>query len=774
MPSRFRPRLDRLDDRLTPAGFDVSAPFTPVTTAAQSDGKVVVVGTVPGGHTGVEGDRQSDLGITRVTADGATDPTFNGGRVLRVRVRPTDQTYPVGVAVGPDGKVTVLAQTRETLNMPTVGGVALTVVVRVNPDGTPDAGFGCQGTRVFTLEESPGFEERPTALAVGPDGSTVVVGSQTSMESDFLAVRLTPAGGFDPAFDGDGRAQIAVPVNGQRVAMPNDVAVLPDGRVVIGGTASESALGVYDATGRYSDPRSRVAVVRLTPGGAPDAGFDGDGVALVGALPAADTTSGLNDMAVLPDGRVAVVASGGPLSPVGVYTAHLLMLTADGALDPAFDGDGRADLPAADGWYDARPAEVAACPDGSLVVAGRERRLRADPSESRAFVTALLADGRPDPSFTRLTKSPASPWYDSIPRVAARPDGSAVLVIPSVGTAGEVGAVSADGQTFLPFTLPADAGPPVGCGVDESPDPSPRQVAPEPVYDFPWAVPVAQPSLVVPPSVPVEDTAPRRETLAPPLPTPDAPTATPVAARVVTDGPRVSVVSRADGQVLLPAFAPFEASYTGTLNAVLADLDGDGVPELVVAPESGGGPVVAVFRTDGVELARFYGIDDVTFRGGARVAAGDLDGDGAADLVVTAGPGGGPRVAVFDGRQLAGTRRKLVGDFFAFEEGQRGGATVAAGDVTGDGWADLTFGAGQGGGPRVRVLDGSSLMTAKLRVVADYFAGDPAARDGVTVGRPRVGSVTTTTAGRSQAWAVRAGEEPVVFNGAVVEPAAVG
>jgi hypothetical protein len=114
------------------------------------------------------------------------------------------------------------------------------------------------------------------------------------------------------------------------------------------------------------------------------------------------------------------------------------------------------------------------------------------------------------------------------------------------------------------------------------------------------------------------------------------------------------------------------------------------------------------------------------FLGGIFVAAGDVTGDGRADIVTGAGPGGGPHVRVFDGV----TGAEILG-FFAYAPGFLGGVRVAAGDVDGDGRADVVTGAGPGGGPHVRVFDG--VTGAEVR---SFFAYDPGFLGGVFVGAP--------------------------------------
>lgn len=204
---------------------------------------------------------------------------------------------------------------------------------------------------------------------------------------------------------------------------------------------------------------------------------------------------------------------------------------------------------------------------------------------------------------------------------------------------------------------------------------------------------------------------------------------------------------------LIAEVTPF-LDFTGGVYVAAGDFNNDGFAEVVVTPDEGGGPVVAVYRGvdlasgKGVELVRYFGIQDDAFRGGARAAVGDINGDNVPDIVVSAGFLGGPRIQIWDGVTIAAGVKPTtsLANFFAFEETLRNGAFVAVGDVDGDGVGDLIFGGGPGGGPRVRIADGAALLAAgnfgtldstatgiPELTVGNFFAGDENSRGGVRV-----------------------------------------
>src|SRR5581483_11561510 len=105
------------------------------------------------------------------------------------------------------------------------------------------------------------------------------------------------------------------------------------------------------------------------------------------------------------------------------------------------------------------------------------------------------------------------------------------------------------------------------------------------------------------------------------------------------------------------------------------------------------------------------------------VAVADVNHDGVSDIITAPGPTGGPHIRVFsgvDGRPLSGP----VGSFLAYDSRFTGGVTVAAADVNNDGFADIITGADAGAAPHVKVFSGKDGTLLKSFLAFDgTFAG---------------------------------------------------
>ncbi len=202
----------------------------------------------------------------------------------------------------------------------------------------------------------------------------------------------------------------------------------------------------------------------------------------------------------------------------------------------------------------------------------------------------------------------------------------------------------------------------------------------------------------------------------PPAPTVKAPLLQQVRGRyaVGTNGGGTAQVNVYDARTgaMLGIVNPFGHNYRGAVSVATGDVTGDGIADIVVGAGQGRQPTVKVF--DGATLREVASFDaySATFKGGLTVAVGDVTGDGRADVVTGAGLGSLSQVKVFDGRQLLPTATRMgaavaVRNFVAFTDGFRGGVNVAAGDVDGDGKAEIAVGR-QRGAADVVVFGGAS------------------------------------------------------------------
>ena len=211
------------------------------------------------------------------------------------------------------------------------------------------------------------------------------------------------------------------------------------------------------------------------------------------------------------------------------------------------------------------------------------------------------------------------------------------------------------------------------------------------------------------------------------------------AAGTDSGGGPVVMVKFTDGSSI--SFFAYDPAYTGGVRVALGDLNGDGTNEVICGAGAGGGPNVRVFTVTPLRatmVANFFAFEPV-FKGGVYVAAGNLDGNvsasghGIDDLIVSAGPGGGPRVIAFSGGANYVNLSSQLCDYFVYAPTFRGGVSVGAGNVFGGVGSpdEIITGAGPGGGPHVRAFQLSNTNTPNS--VLEFMAFDLGFRNGINV-----------------------------------------
>jgi len=175
---------------------------------------------------------------------------------------------------------------------------------------------------------------------------------------------------------------------------------------------------------------------------------------------------------------------------------------------------------------------------------------------------------------------------------------------------------------------------------------------------------------------------------------------------VAVSAPGGAVTVRTAGGAL-PVVAEIAAVGSGKQDAAagtaVGDLDGDAVPDVAVASPAGAKPTTVRVYSGASRYAKVlrevqpFGPDA---DGGASVALGDLNGDGKDDLVVGQGPGGAPQVKIYDA--VGGTQ---LTDFQPYDAALKGGVSVAAATVEEGGRVSLVTGAGPGTRPTVKMFN---------------------------------------------------------------------
>jgi uncharacterized delta-60 repeat protein len=397
--------------------------------------------------------------VTRFEANGVLDSSFgSAGRVV-TDADAVERGEPVSVTVDSDGRILVLAEEH---------------LLRFLPNGQFDETFGDHGVVALAGGQF-------AAMALQPDGMTVVGGRTNATPWSFLLERVRPDGTPDPGFGSGGVVTTAF----RYFAWIRGLGLQPDGRIVaIGGDAdvlnhngAQVALARYLADGQL-DPSfgsggrvwnescrggvgERVAVsndgritaagtslVRYLPDGSLDPSFAGGE-----PVPLRFDASALSlqpDGAAIVEGDYAATLVEGRGAVYGPVNGAIVRVLPNGNVDHAFGIGGVAD---------AGQSGVAVALDsaGRIDVAGATP----DDFNSHIALARLLPDGRPDQSFIppqgstvdelRTLSTPGGGLRtllqaDSIPVATLSPDHRRVALVRSVDGRLELDVIGVDGK----------------------------------------------------------------------------------------------------------------------------------------------------------------------------------------------------------------------------------------------------------------------------------------------------------------------------------------
>ena len=160
---------------------------------------------------------------------------------------------------------------------------------------------------------------------------------------------------------------------------------------------------------------------------------------------------------------------------------------------------------------------------------------------------------------------------------------------------------------------------------------------------------------------------------------------------------------------LITSFDVYRPQFKGGFHVAVGDVNHDGANDIITGADAGWLPMVSVFdgttlTTTHGQLASFLAFGN-HFRGGVRVAAGDINNDGRAEIIAASGPGVGGRINVYNGATLG-----LVNSFLPYGNSYRNGLFVAVGDVNGDGIRDIVASVDKNWLPLVSVFNGNRVF----------------------------------------------------------------
>ena len=364
----LRPSAEGLEDRLLLASGDLDTAFNRTgvaqvavsgfsfqgqAIAVQIDGKILVAGRQSTSVT------NGTMAVARLNADGTLDTTFGGGVVtipfpnLTTSLKSFSQA--TSLAIDIEGRIVVAGSAE--VHRPDLTNSADFAAARLTKTGQLDVTFGSQGLRTVSFDLGTSSDEDVAeSVAIQKDGMIVMAGVATGASGSggdqFAVTRLTASGQIDANFGSNGRRTIAFDRGGFKTDHAYAVAVQPDDQKIV-------VSGVVEDT-----PSFDLGVARLTTSGTLDATFNANGKQVVNFGSGHEYFQGAYGLAIQPGTRTILVGGGDA-------RADLARLTPSGALDTSFDGDGRLTIAPPAGQASISLTGLALQPDNKIIVGGQ-------------------------------------------------------------------------------------------------------------------------------------------------------------------------------------------------------------------------------------------------------------------------------------------------------------------------------------------------------------------------------------------------------------------
>ncbi|OGY50236.1 MAG: hypothetical protein A3J65_04365 [Candidatus Buchananbacteria bacterium RIFCSPHIGHO2_02_FULL_45_11b] len=167
---------------------------------------------------------------------------------------------------------------------------------------------------------------------------------------------------------------------------------------------------------------------------------------------------------------------------------------------------------------------------------------------------------------------------------------------------------------------------------------------------------------------------------------------------------------------IISQFFAYEAEFFGGVKAAACDINNDGKKEIIAGPGAGGGPQVKIFSLSGRLISQFFAYN-ANSKGGINLACGDVHGDNQPEIIVSLENNFMPIVRIFT------YQGSVVGSFFAYEPNFTKGVQVSSGDVDNDGAAEIIAGPVSGGGSRINIFDLAGKLKFSLNAHNENYSG---------------------------------------------------